>query len=397
MPSCARREIFDPTVMGIYHCYSRCVRGQFLCGVDRQTGKDYSHRKDWIEDRSEELAAIFAIEVLDEAVLDNHLHHVIRNRPDLLAQWSDEEVARRWLWLFPKRRKADGKPATPRRKEIQKLMEEPRFPELRPRLGSISWFMKALKELIAKRGNAEDKVKGHFFQERFKSVRLLDESAVLACSVYVDLNVIRAGMAATPEESRHTSAWRRIRSLLEREGVSIEQLQGEPAEAPVGDARAAERAEDDPVERAAGDADTARAEPSPGTPVADGKSAAASQPAPDAWLAPIDERGDERNRTAPVHRASDYGFLPMTVEQYLRLLDWTGREVRGDKRGVIPADLVPILERLGLDSERLVETLGEMDGRFPRALGKAQKVAEAAAQAGKKWFKGIDFCRRAFG
>jgi hypothetical protein len=30
----------------------------------------------------------------------------------------------------------------------------------------------------------------------------------------------------------------------------------------------------------------------------------------------------------------------------LRLLDWTGRQIRREKRGAIPADLAPILQRL---------------------------------------------------
>ena len=45
-------------------------------------------------------------------------------------------------------------------------------------------------------------------------------------------------------------------------------------------------------------------------------------------------------------RASNQGFLPLTLDDYLALLDWTGR-VRSDKRGAIPVQLRPIIERLG--------------------------------------------------
>jgi putative transposase len=31
------------------------------------------------------------------------------------------------------------------------------------------------------------------------------------------------------------------------------------------------------------------------------------------------------------------------------LLDWTGRELHRDKRGAIPENLAPILDRLGID------------------------------------------------
>ena len=56
-------------------------------------------------------------------------------------------------------------------------------------------------------------------------------------------------------------------------------------------------------------------------------------------------------------RASDQGFLPIEVEHYVMLLDWTGRELRADKRGAIPDHLTPIVERLGLNQSNWVETV----------------------------------------
>ena len=50
-------------------------------------------------------------------------------------------------------------------------------------------------------------------------------------------------------------------------------------------------------------------------------------------------------------RASDKGFLPMSVANYLELLDWTARELRADKRGATPQSAAPIFERLGIDAE----------------------------------------------
>ena len=111
MPRVNRREIFADDEIQVFHLINRCVRRTFLFGIDENTGRDFSHRKDWIRDRLEVLAGIFAIDVMGFAVLSNHMHIVARTRPDLVKTWSDEEVAVRWWNLFPLRRRQDGSPA----------------------------------------------------------------------------------------------------------------------------------------------------------------------------------------------------------------------------------------------------------------------------------------------
>ena len=98
-----RSQLVVPGTSGTYHCVARCVRRAFLCGEDALTGRCFDHRKDWVEARLLELAEIFSLSVLAYAVMSNHVHVVLRVDPEHAAGWSDEEVARRWVRLFPAR------------------------------------------------------------------------------------------------------------------------------------------------------------------------------------------------------------------------------------------------------------------------------------------------------
>jgi len=49
-----------------------------------------------------------------------------------------------------------------------------------------------------------------FFEERFKSVAVLDEESLLATCAYIDLNPVAAGIAEVPEASPHTSVTSRV-------------------------------------------------------------------------------------------------------------------------------------------------------------------------------------------
>jgi len=88
--------------------------------------------------------------------------------------------------------------------------------------------------------------------------------------------------------------------------------------------------------------------------------------------------------------------LSMSLEEYLNLLDWAGREVQGDKRGAIPAHLAPILERLGLTSDEFVETVKDFPRRFRRFAGRAAQFRARAQEVGRRWLHGVRHAARVF-
>lgn len=122
------------------------------------------------------------------------------------------EVAVRWTQLF------SAPPVVERWRngtalEAERGLAETLIEKWRERLCDLSWFMKCLNEHLARRANAEDNCDGRFWQGRFRSQALLDDAGLLTAMAYVDLNPIRAGIAATPEESQFTSIYERIRAL----------------------------------------------------------------------------------------------------------------------------------------------------------------------------------------
>ena len=199
---------------GFHHIVSRCVRRAWLCGLDPLTGRDFSHRKRWIEERLLTLAGAFAVRVYSYAVMSNHCHIALEYRPQDALGYSDEEVARRWLVAYPPRR------AGQLELRVQALLEDPeRIAKLRGRLGDLSWYMKCLNEAIARRANREDDCTGRFWEGRFNSSRPMESLAALyACMTYVDLNPLRAGATGrVAEAGEHTSLRRRIEEARREE------------------------------------------------------------------------------------------------------------------------------------------------------------------------------------
>jgi REP element-mobilizing transposase RayT len=336
MARTARSEVFDPLEIAIAHVIQRCVRRCFLMGRDPDSGKNYDHRKQWLEARLQRFAAYFGIDLLCFSILSNHFHLVLRSRPDVVAAWDDTEVARRWLMICPVRKDQQGNPLEPTEAELNKIRYDPqRLATIRRRLSDISWWMRLLSQPLAAMANREEDQLGRFWQGRFRAVRICDAAALLACAAYVDLNPIRAALAETLEGSDYTSIQRRIESL-----------------------------------------------PHTGTP---------AEPASDQFLAPIaiDESRDAIGAVASrlPHRASDKGFLPMSEIEYIRLLDWTARVVVPGKSGATPADAPDVLERLGLNVPQWAGLVRDFGRLFSLAAGLPATLAQQRTRrTQRRWY-----------
>ena len=279
-----------------YHVTSRCVRRSFLCGVDHATGKDYSHRRLFIEQRIYLLSSLFAIDIAAYAVMTNHIHLVIKLSPEVVDDWSDREVLLRWTSLFKgpllvqQYLKGVALPAL----ELLALSEI--IIVYRQRLADLGWFMKCLNEPIARTANKEDGCSGHFWEARYRSQALLSEEALLSCMAYVDLNPVRAAIAPSPEESDHTSIKERIHPSLNLAKTIDSLIQSQQLN----------------------------------------HFNVSLKP-----LLPFEGNATDKEQ---------HGIL-FSLKDYLELVDYTARLVRNNKRGAIAQNLPPILDRLGIDQK----------------------------------------------
>ncbi|MCK6555178.1 transposase, partial [Candidatus Binatia bacterium] len=291
------------------------------------------HRKAWVVEKLAELTTIFAIRICAYGILSNHFHLVVRIDSGQARAWSDREVVERYGRLFRHPAQSWGR--------LSAAQAADRVALWRARLADLSWFMRCLNESIARRANREDGCTGRFWEGRFRSQALLDEAGLLTCMSYVDLNPIRAGMAASLEESDFTSIQQRLLDLA-----------GEPASTVTATAHGA-------CERTT--------------------------------VRPELVRFAEPGRT-PAEEA-----LAVDFDSYVALLEATGNALRtGRPDSVLPEGSVRTLERVGIRSEHWIETIGTYRQRFFSMIGCVHRIELHCARTDRDLAKGTRWAARVF-
>ncbi len=316
----SRSDLIPESSHGVFHLVTRCVRRERL--LDRGDRKTLLCRglAGWLRH--------MGIDVLAYAIMGNHVHVVVRLRPDVVAGWGDLEVARHALAVLPVRSGPGLEPLSVTPALVERYGDNAKWlKEQRSRLSSPSWLLRLVKQEMSRRANAEDGCTGHFWEKRFTSVALLDAAATLACMVYVDLNPLRAGMVKVPEDSLFTS----IRHRIARVRSS---------------ARSDQTAEDSDL----GVQLTAMPNCSP----------------PNEWTS-------EQQRWG------------ISEADYIDIVDETARQVAAGKRGVLAPTALPIVQRLGIKPEAWLATMAESGSMLGSALGGPEARKRWAESRGQRW------------
>jgi len=294
-----------------------------------------------------QLTDVFSIGIASYAIMSNHYHVIVRIDRDQAQQWSDDEVADRWLSLFAGNVIVNRWRSGERLSKAEELVVKKVISTWRQRLYDLGWFMRCLNEHIARLANQEDGCKGRFGplmripapaalghpvhrEGRYKSQALLDEKALLTCMSYVDLNPIRANIAKTPEASDFTSIQERIQVFSQ---------------------------------------------------------ASRSKKATRRKLPHLVEFGGNESLRKPENT------IPFHLDDYITLVDWTGRAIRTDKRGSIPKNLAPIFERINMSSDDWLAAVKNASHAYGLAKGPIARLKEYAERIGRQWIRGQSYCK----
>ena len=89
-----------------------------------------------------------------------------------------------------------------------------------------------------------------------------------------------------------------------------------------------------------------------------------------------------------VQHAEDEAGIPFRLSDYLELVNWAGRGIIDGKKGCIPNNTPPVLNRLGMNAEPVLSYLGRMEKHSAVALGPVSKLREFAHSLGRRFIKG---------
>ena len=178
MPRIARLVLKEEKA--VYHVMSRTALNGYVLG---------EVEKDFLVNHIRWLAKVYFTEVLGFCIMGNHFHLLVRIEPG--GDKSLDEMRKRFEIYYGE----DGK----------KELSEDLIPVLREKWGSLSEFVKEIKQGFSRFYNRRHHRKGFFWSERFKSVIVDNGETLINCLAYIDLNPIRAGIAKKPEEYRWCS------------------------------------------------------------------------------------------------------------------------------------------------------------------------------------------------
>ena len=88
--------------------------------------------------------------------------------------------------------------------------------------------------------------------------------------------------------------------------------------------------------------------------------------------------------------------IPFAFDDYLEVVDATGRVIREDKRGFIPGETPRLLERLAIAPEQFISTAGRLLRQFGSAIGTPTHITNLCVARQARYLRGMGAARALF-
>ncbi len=95
----------------------------------------------------------------------------------------------------------------------------------------------------------------------------------------------------------------------------------------------------------------------------------------------------------PIWGLASTTMPPVTVGEYIELVDDSGRQFRKGKRGAIAVDEPRALQKLGLSPDHWTRKVRGIGSGFWRVVGTVDDIQEKAAAMQQQFLRGIGFAR----
>lgn len=97
------------------------------------------------------------------------------------------------------------------------------------------------------------------------------------------------------------------------------------------------------------------------------------------------------------HQSNNAEHIPYNIIEYIQLVDWTGRQIRADKRGCIKDKIPSIFAQLKMNNSAWLDNCQYLERNYHRAIGSSARLQEFCEKLRQQRVVGITAARLAFG
>ena len=97
------------------------------------------------------------------------------------------------------------------------------------------------------------------------------------------------------------------------------------------------------------------------------------------------------------HKDNHSEHIPYNFVEYIQLVEWTGRQIKAGKPGIIPNKTPPILTRLNINTEAWINNCDSLERNYYRVIGSVSNMTDFCKKFKQQRIVGITAARLAFG